>query len=107
MTSFIWKGDDEGGDDFASLFGLTFHVGTPVNCDHLLPHQIEKLRGNPYFTEIPGEAPEPSGWATVSDMKAELMAELDAAGIVYDRRWGPARLKRRLEEAQMTEGQDA
>lgn len=92
MTAFIWKGDDEGGDDFASLFGLTFSVGVPVECGHLLPHQIRKLRGNPFFTEVPEQAPEPKG-SPEQDERTRIKAELDAKGIPYDKRWGLERLQ--------------
>lgn len=96
MTAFIWKGDEEGGDQFASLFGLTFTPGVPVECGHLLPHQIRKLRGNPYFTEVPEQAPEPKG-SPEQDERALLKAQLDEAGILYDKRWGVERLRAALE----------
>lgn len=103
MTAFIWKGDDEGGDDFASLFGLTFSVGVPVECGHLLPHQIRKLRGNPYFTEVPEQAPEPKG-SPEQDRRAELKALLDKAQIPYDKRWGEERLQAALDGVNEADG---
>lgn len=96
MTAFIWKGDDEGGDGFASLFGLTFSVGVPVECGHLPPHQIRKLRGNPYFSEVPEHAPEPKG-SPEQDERSAIKAQLDAAGMPYDKRWGIERLRAVLE----------
>ena len=96
MTAFAWKGDDEGGDDFASLFGLTFAPGVPVECGHLLPYQINKLRNHPYFVEVPDEAPAPKGSPEQNERDA-IKAKLDEAGIPYDKRWGLERLKAVLE----------
>ena len=47
MTSFIWKGDEDEGAEFCSLFHVTFPVGQSVDVGHLLPWHINKLRGNP------------------------------------------------------------
>jgi len=102
MAAFIWKGDEEGGDQFASLFGVTFPVGAPVEVGHLLPHQINKLRGNPYFTEVPEQAPEPKG-SPEQDERAAIKAQLDEMGIPYDKRWGVERLRAALEGTQEAE----
>ena len=103
MTAFIWKGDEEEGAEFCSLFGLTFPVGVPVDCGHMLPHQIGKLRRNPYFREVPEQAREPKG-TPEQDERAALKAMLDRAGIPYDKRWGVERLKATLHGVQESEG---
>ena len=102
MTAFIWKGDEEGGDDFTALFGVTFSVGVPVAVDHLLPHQVRKLRGNPRFVEVPETAPEPKG-SPEQDERAAIKAQLDEMGIPYDKRWGVERLRAALEGTQEAE----
>ena len=98
MTAFIWKGDDEGGDDFASLYGVTFPVGQLVDVGHLLPWQVNKLRGNPYFTEAPEDAPAPKG-NPEQDERAIIKQQLEDLGALYDKRWGIERLRAALEGA--------
>jgi hypothetical protein len=98
MTTFIWKGDDEGGDDFASLYGVTFPVGAPVDVGHLLPWQVNKLRNHPYFTEVPEDAPAPKG-SPEMDERAMIKQQLEDMGVIFDKRWGIERLRAALEGA--------
>jgi hypothetical protein len=98
MTVFIWKGDDEGGDEFASLYGVTFSAGAPVDVGHLLPWQVNKLRNHPYFTEVPEDAPTPKG-NPEQDERAIIKKQLDELGASYDKRWGLERLRATLQDA--------
>jgi hypothetical protein len=98
MTSFIWKGDDEGGDEFTALFGVTFPVGQLVEVGHLLPWQVNKLRNHPYFREAPQDAPAPKG-NPEQDERAIIKQQLDELGASYDKRWGLERLRAALEGA--------
>lgn len=98
MTAFIWKGDDEGGDDFTTLYGVTFSVGQSVDVSHLLSWQVNKLRGNPHFTEVPENAPAPKG-NPEQDERAVIKQQLDDLGANYDKRWGLERLRAALEGA--------
>lgn len=98
MTAFIWKGDEEEGVEFCTLFGVTFPVGQLVDVGHLLPWQVNKLRGNPYFTEAPENAPAPKG-NPEQDERAMIKQQLDELGVAYDKRWGLERLRATLEGA--------
>jgi hypothetical protein len=98
MTAFIWKGDEEEGAEFCSLFNVTFPVGQLVDVGHLLPWQVGKLRGNPHFTEAPENAPAPKGNAE-QDERAIIKQQLDDLGALYDKRWGIDRLRAALEGA--------
>lgn len=98
MTAFIWKGDDEGGDDFTTLYGVTFSVGQYVDVSHLLPWQVNKLRGNPYFTEVPENAPAPKG-NPEQDERAIIKQQLGDLGVAFDKRWGIDRLRATLRDA--------
>jgi hypothetical protein len=98
MTAFIWKGDDEGGDEFTTLYGVTFSVGQMVEVGHLLPWQINKLRNSLYFTEVPQDAPAPKG-SREQDERAIIKQQLDDLGANYDKRWGLDRLRAALEGA--------
>jgi hypothetical protein len=98
MTAFIWKGDDEGGDEFASLYGVTFSAGAPVDVGHLLPWQVNKLRNHPYFTEVPEDAPTPRG-SREQDERAIIKQQLEDLGALYDKRWGIERLRAALQGA--------
>jgi hypothetical protein len=98
MTSFIWKGDEEEGVDFCTLFGVTFPVGQLVEVGHLLPWQVNKLRGNPYFTEAPENARAPKG-NPEQDERAIIKQKLDDLGANYDKRWGIERLRAALQGA--------
>jgi hypothetical protein len=98
MTAFIWKGDEEEGAEFCSLFNVTFPVGQLVDVGHLLPWQVNKLRGNPHFTEAPENAPAPKG-NPEQDERAIIKQQLDDLGANYDKRWGIDRLRAALEGA--------
>ena len=98
MTSFIWKGDEEEGVDFCTLFGVTFPVGQLVEVGHLLPWQVNKLRGNPYFTEAPENACAPKG-NPEQDERAIIKQQLNDLGANYDKRWGIERLRAALQGA--------
>lgn len=98
MTAFIWKGDEEDGVEFCTVFNVTFPVGQLVDVGHLLPWQVGKLRGNPYFTEAPEHAPAPKG-NPEQDERAMIKQQLDELGVVYDKRWGLERLRAALEGA--------
>lgn len=98
MPAFIWKGDEEEGAEFCSLFNVTFPVGQLVDVGHLLPWQVGKLRGNPHFTEAPENAPAPKG-NPEQDERAIIKAQLDDLGANYDKRWGIERLRAALEGA--------
>jgi hypothetical protein len=98
MTAFIWKGDEEEGAEFCSLFNVTFPVGQLVDVGHLLPWQVGKLRGNPHFTEAPENAPAPKG-NPEQDERAIIKQQLDDLGANYDKRWGLERLRAALEGA--------
>ena len=95
---FIWKGDEEEGADFCALFGVTFPVGQLVEVGHLLPWQVNKLRGNPYFTEAPENAPAPKG-NPEQDERGIIKQQLDELGVPYDKRWGLERLRATLQGA--------
>lgn len=95
MTAFIWKGDEEDGVEFCTVFNVTFPVGQLVNVGHLLPFQVNKLRGNPYFTEVPENAPTPKG-NPEQDERAILKQQLDDLGVPFDKRWGVERLRSAL-----------
>lgn len=95
MTAFIWKGDEEEGAEFCSLFNVTFPVGQMVSVGHLPPWQINKLRNNPYFTEAPEDAPAPKG-SPEQNERDILKQQLDDLGVNYDRRWGLERLRAAL-----------
>jgi hypothetical protein len=98
MSAFIWKGDEEEGAEFCSLFNVTFPVGQLVDVGHLLPWQVNKLRGNPHFTEAPENAPAPKG-NPEQDERAIIKQQLDDLGANYDKRWGIERLRAALEGA--------
>ena len=98
MSAFIWKGDEEEGAEFCSLFNVTFPVGQLVDVGHLLPWQVGKLRGNPHFTEAPENAPAPKGNPD-QDERAIIKQQLDDLGANYDKRWGIERLRAALEGA--------
>lgn len=98
MTVFIWKGDEDEGAEFCSLFHVTFPVGQSVDVGLLLPWQINKLRGNPYFTEAPENARAPKG-NPEQDERAIIKQQLDDLGVTYDKRWGIERLRAALEGA--------
>ena len=102
MTAFIWKGDDEGGDEFTALYGVTFSVGQMVEVGHLLPWQINKLRNSSYFTEVPQDAPAPKG-SPEMDERAMIKQQLDDLGVIFDKRWGIERLRAALEGATSAE----
>ena len=101
MASFIWKGGEEEGA-FCSLFGLSFPVGQVVDCGHLDGWKVQKLRGNPYFTEVPDEAPAPQDTPEANE-RTLLKAALDAKGVNYDKRWGVERLRAALEGGEAAE----
>lgn len=98
MTAFIWKGDEDEGAEFCSLFHVTFPVGQPVDVGHLLPWQVNKLRGNPHFTEAPENARAPKG-NPEQDERAIIKQQLDDLGVTYDKRWGIERLRATLQGA--------
>ena len=98
MTAYIWKGDEDEGAEFCSLFHVTFPVGQSVDVGHLLPWQINKLRGNPHFTEAPENARAPKG-NPEQDERAIIKQQLDDLGVTYDKRWGIDRLRATLQGA--------
>lgn len=101
MPAFVWKrGEEEGA--FCSLFGLTFTDGQATDCGHLLPWQVQKLRGNPHFMEVPEGAPAPQDTPAENE-RNQLKAELEAKGINYDKRWGVERLRAALDGGEAAE----
>jgi hypothetical protein len=98
MTSFIWKGDEDEGAEFCSLFHVTFPVGQSVDVGHLLPWQVNKLRGNPHFVEAPENAPTPKG-NPEQDERAIIKQQLGDLGVAFDKRWGIDRLRATLRDA--------
>jgi hypothetical protein len=102
MTTFIWKGDDEGGDEFTTLYGVTFSAGQMVEVGHMLPWQINKLRNHPYFTEVPEDAPKPKG-SPEMDERAMIKQQLEDMGVIFDKRWGIERLRAALQGATSAE----